>query len=276
MRTFVILWDSKNCVNKNYGFRSYRMIYFGFNLKKKLTAIRGVGWYFRDFLKIRKQLKQQSDFQISSLYPILSDKFDQAGVMKGHYFHQDLLIAKKIHQSAPKKHVDIGSRIDGFVAHVAIFREIEIFDIRNMESNVENVVFKQADLSTRDFGLENYTDSISSLHAIEHFGLGRYGDSIDLNGHIKAIENIYKCLKPGGIFYFSVPIGPQRIEFNAHRVFSVSYLLNLFREKYDLVSFSFVNDAGDLILNQPTDKPEEVSGNFGCVHGCGIFELRKK
>lgn len=252
------------------------MIYFGFNLKKRLSVMRGVGWYFRDFLKIRKQLKQQSDFQISSLYPILSDKFDQAGVMKGHYFHQDLLIAKKIYQNAPKKHVDIGSRIDGFVAHVAIFREIEIFDIRNMESDVENIVFKKADLSARDFGLENYTDSISSLHAIEHFGLGRYGDSIDVNGHIKAIENIYKCLKPGGIFHFSVPIGPQRIEFNAHRIFSVSYLLNLFREKYDLVSFSFVNDAGNLILNQPTDKPEEVTANFGCVHGCGIFELRKK
>lgn len=170
--------------------------------------------------------------------------------MKGHYFHQDLLIAKKIYQNAPKKHVDTGSRIDGFVAHVAIFREIEIFDIRNMESNVENVAFKQADLSARDFVLENYTDSISSLHAIEHFGLGRYGGSIDVNGHIKAIENIYKCLKPVGVFYFSVPIGPQRIEFNAHRVFSVGYLLDMFSE--------------------------EVSGDFGCTYGCRIFELRKK
>ena len=112
------------------------LVMLGFDPRKTLSVIRGGGWYFRDFLKIKKQLKQQSDFQISSLYPILSDKFDQAGVMKGHYFHQDLLIAKKIHQSAPKKHVDIGSRIDGFVAHVAIFREIEIFDIRNMESNV--------------------------------------------------------------------------------------------------------------------------------------------
>ena len=48
------------------------MIYFEFNLKKNLSAMRGVGWYFRDFLKIRKQLKQQSDFEISRFYPILS------------------------------------------------------------------------------------------------------------------------------------------------------------------------------------------------------------
>ena len=196
--------------------------------------------------------------------------------MKGHYFHQDLLIAKKIYQNGPKKHVDIGSRIDGFIAHVAVFREIEVFDIRGIESDVENVVFKQSDLSARDFDLKNYTDSISSLHAIEHFGLGRYGDPIDVNGHIKAIENIWKCLKPGGVFYFSVPIGAQRIEFNAHRIFSVNYLLDLFSEKYDLLSFSFVDDAGDLILNQPIDKCEEIKSNFGCNHGCGIFELRKK
>ena len=248
----------------------------GFNLRKKLSIMRGMGWYFSDLFKIRKQLKQQSNFQVSSLYPILSDKFDHAGVMKGHYFHQDLLIAKKIYQNGPKKHVDIGSRIDGFIAHVAVFREVEVFDIRGMESDVGNVIFKQADLSARDFDLENYTDSISSLHAIEHFGLGRYGDSIDVNGHIKAIENIWKCLKPGGVFYFSVPIGPQRIEFNAHRIFSVSYLLNLFSEKYDLVSFSFVDDAGDLILNQPIDKFEEINSNFSCNYGCGIFELRKK
>lgn len=258
-----------------------QFLYRGFALLlfdpgKALRLIRGVGWYFGDLFKIRRQLKRQPDFRISKLYPVLVDKYGQAGLMKGHYFHQDLLVARNIYQNAPKKHVDIGSRIDGFVAHVAAFREIEVFDIRNVESDVENIIFKQADLSAGNFGLENYTDSISSLHAIEHFGLGRYGDPIDANGHLTAIENIWKCLKPGGVFYFSVPIGPQRIEFNAHRVFSVAYLLNLFSEKYDLVSFSLVDDTGDLILNSSVNKPEEVDNNFGCVYGCGIFELRKK
>ena len=37
---------------KNHVFRSYRMIYFGFSLKKKLSAILGGGWYFRDFLNL--------------------------------------------------------------------------------------------------------------------------------------------------------------------------------------------------------------------------------
>jgi hypothetical protein len=74
---------------------------------------------------------------------------------------------------------------------------------------------------------KNYCDSISSLHAIEHFWLGRYGDRIDINGYIKGLNTIYWMLKKWGIFYFSVPIGPQRIEFNAHRVFSLKYLVEL-------------------------------------------------
>jgi hypothetical protein len=42
--------------------------------------------------------------------------------------------------------VDIGSRVDGFVAHVASFREIEVFDVRPISTAVPGVVFRQADL----------------------------------------------------------------------------------------------------------------------------------
>ena len=35
-----------------------------------------------------------------------------------------------IYAARPEKHVDVGSRVDGFVAHVASFREIEVFDVR--------------------------------------------------------------------------------------------------------------------------------------------------
>ena len=38
------------------------------------------------------------------------------------------------------------------------------------------------------------TDSLSCLHAIEHFGLGRYSDPIDINGHIKGLENMISLL----------------------------------------------------------------------------------
>jgi SAM-dependent methyltransferase len=191
-----------------------------------------------------------------------------------HYYWQDSFIARKIFANSPIKHVDIGSRIDGFVTQVSIFREIEVVDIRPLTSNIPNVRFIQADLMEEEFKLVNYTDSISSLHAIEHFGLGRYGDNIDLDGHIKGLNNIYKAITAGGTFYFSVPIGSQRTEFNAHRVFSLSYLLELFKEKYTITSFSYVDDKGDFFENAPLTT-ENIESNFLCKYGCGIFELTK-
>ncbi|MBU1743748.1 MAG: hypothetical protein KJ649_02455, partial [Proteobacteria bacterium] len=70
-------------------------------------------------------------------------------------------------------------------------------------------------------------------------------------------------------------IGEQRIEFNAHRVFSVAYLLEMIEGRYRLDGFSFVNDAGDLTQN-PAMGGERIRSNFGCRYGCGIFELTKR
>jgi len=248
---------------------------FGVNLKKYFSFWFGLPSYILSYFKIKKALKKNDDFKIVIPYPVLDEKKQEGGNARGHYFHQDLYVAKQILKQNPEKHVDIGSRIDGFVAHVAVFRKIELFDIRNLDANIPNIKFQQADLMGLPENLINYTDSISSLHVIEHFGLGRYGDEFDLNGHLKAIENIYKILKTGGIFYFSAPIGKQRIEFNAHRVFDVSYLLKIFEEYFELARFSYINDKGDFFENQEITEGN-LNNNFGCKFGCGIFELIKK
>ncbi|MBU3713325.1 MAG: class I SAM-dependent methyltransferase [Ferruginibacter sp.] len=231
--------------------------------------------YKKDLKNLIQQKGNDKAFPFGKFRPILNEKHAESGIASGHYFHQDLLIARKIFENKPTKHVDIGSRTDGFVAHVASYREIEVFDIREQENKIKNIIFKRADLTKLTPDLIGYCDSISSLHAIEHFGLGRYGDSIDYNGHLKALANIEQILQKGGRFYFSTPIGPQRIEFNAHRVFSVRYLLDLFEPKYYMDSFSFVDDAGNLHEDVSLSS-NDIDNNFGCSYGCGIFELTKK
>ena len=124
--------------------------------------------------------------------------------MRGHYFHQDLLVARGIYEADPRRHIDIGSRTDGFVAHVAVFRGIEILDIRQLSSEVENVRFRRADLMELPADLVQCTDSLSSLHALEHFGLGRYGDPVDIEGHVKALGNMHHMLERKGTLYLSV------------------------------------------------------------------------
>ncbi len=262
--------------NLNNSFKKW-MLSFGLHPKKTLEAFTKLPKYFKD----RKQFKKQkttsvTEFQFNSSYPCLFDLEDEGGYAKGHYFHQDLLVARKIFLANPQKHIDVGSRVDGFVSHVASFREIEVFDIRDINSKVPNINFTQIDVMRElDPSLNNSTDSLSCLHTLEHFGLGRYGDEVKYKGYLDGFKNLCKLLKPGGIFYFSVPIGPQRIEFNAHRVFSVQYLLNLISPYYKIESFSYVDDKGN--LNENVNLSEKnIINNYGCHYGCGIFELKKK
>ena len=221
---------------------------FGLEPFKTFQALRGIPAYISDYLKLKSQ-KQQFDrlFTFGQFKPCLGDRYTNSGQAKGHYFYQDLLVASRIFVNNPVRHIDAGSRIDGFVAHVASFRKISAIDIRPLSSHIHNVEFMQADLmNLLPSELHAACDSLSCLHALEHFGLGRYGDPVRWNGYLIGFDNLLSILKPGGKFYFSVPIGPQRIEFNAHRVFSITYLLEIFRDRLILDNFSYVDDRGDL------------------------------
>jgi SAM-dependent methyltransferase len=243
--------------------------------KKFFRFLRHAPTMLGELSELKRQAALSShSFPIARINPYPHEKKQQSGTAKGHYFHQDLLVARRIFESSPERHVDIGSRVDGFVAHVAAFRTIEVLDIRPMDSNVRNILFKQADLMSPPPEMAAYTDSLSCLHAIEHFGLGRYGDPIDFEGHLKGLHSLHSILKPGGTLYLSCPIGPQRIEFNAHRVFAVKYLLSLFDGKFKLRNFSFVDDRGDLHENIALTEPL-LATDCGCQYGCGIFELEK-
>ena len=140
------------------------------------------------------------------------------------------MVARLIFEAKPEKHVDIGSRLDGFVAHVASFREIEVFDIRPMTTTIPGVVFRQVNLMQPDdllhFG-NRYCDSLSCLHALEHFGLGRYSDPVNPQGYAQGFSNMADLLKQGGVFYLSTPIGKERVEFNANWVFDPRTILAL-------------------------------------------------
>ena len=82
--------------------------------------------------------------------------------------------------------------------------------------------------------------SVSCLHTIEHFGLGRYGDGFNLQGWKAGLENILGLVEYSGFFYLSTPIGRRRIEFNAHRVFDPKELIEYtVSSGFKLVSFEF-------------------------------------
>ena len=229
---------------------------------------------YQVFQKQKEKSKYRDDFIFGRIYPCLNDKYKNNGSAKGEYFHQDLLVARRIYENKPKKHIDVGSSVAGFVSHVASFREITVIDIRPSIGKSHNITFVQQDfMAELDKSLISSTDSLSCLHAMEHFGLGRYGDPLNYEGHIIGIENLYNVLKKKGKLYFSVPIGiPQRIEFHAHRKFSPKYLVDLFRGKFRIDYFSYVDGKGDLHENVDIN---EFIHNYNDANGCGIFEMTK-
>ncbi len=206
------------------------------------------------------------------LYPVLGNWAESSGNATGHYFHQDLLVAGYVHEAKPIRHIDIGSRVDGFVAHVAVFREIEVIDIRSMAISPHNIKFLQADLMKPAPNLFECCDSLSCLHAIEHFGLGRYGDPVDPDGHLKGFANLVTMLKPGGKMYISFPIGQPRIEFNAHRVFCPTDIFNWSGAEWlNLVNFDFVDDLGDVHIRATVEQAMQANLNYGC----GVYTFLK-
>lgn len=190
---------------------------FGVFPRTTCKALAGIRGYLGDYVKALAH--RQKDWPVHPSFPCLTEKEGDAGSLADPYFLQDFFVAKKIFERNPRRHVDVGSRIDGFVAHVALFRPIEVMDIRPARSFDPNVRFVQVDVSDPEKVPENYTDSLSCLHALEHFGLGRYGDPLLADGWKRGIQSFSRLLQPQGRLYLSVPIGRQRIEFNAHRIF---------------------------------------------------------
>jgi hypothetical protein len=241
----------------------------GFDPRTLLKTLRSVPFFLRS-IRQYSRMKPGPNFQItlSDLFPILTDLEDSAGSIGGHYFHQDLWAARKIRGRMPEQHIDIGSRIDGFITHLLVFMPVTVVDIRPIKSTVSGLTFFQDDATELARFPTGSVDSLSTLNVAEHFGLGRYSDPVDPNACFRFMKSLERVLAPNGRLYFSVPCGRERVEFNAHRVFSPQTVVDSF-PGLQLVSFSAVGDDGNFY--QDAEPAVVAKSEFSC----GLFEFTK-
>lgn len=245
-------------------------VQFGLDIRRMIWSVRGLPRYIGDWIEFRKNYSG-----VIGYFPCLHDRYEEGGSTKNEYFWQDLYVAQKIFLTKPERHVDVGSRIDGFVAHVASFREIEVFDIRPITADISGVIFKQADFMSSSQIPSEYCDSLSCLHALEHFGLGRYGDPVDPIGYMAGFSNMARLLRVGGIFYLSVPIGKERVEFNAHRIFNPSSLVDLATVNgLTLCEFAWVESGQNFI--QSTFPLQDIERLSKLRYSLGLFTFVKQ
>ena len=122
------------------------------------------------------------------------DRFRDAGSVDRHYFLQDLWAARVLHAMRITEHVDVGSRIDGFVAHVLLFARVTYVDIRPLPVGIPGLTYVPGSVLEMPFD-DGSIPTISCLHVIEHIGLGRYGDPVCPSGYIKAAWELTRVRK---------------------------------------------------------------------------------
>lgn len=204
---------------------------------------------FQKDMDVYEKKNRRASFKIdrNNLWPVFTDKYREAGIVN-NYFQQDLWAAKLIFKSGVKSHFDIGSRIDGFISHLlAMDIEVTLIDIRKFPRDVEGLHTIVDDATLLRKIPDDSIVSMSALCSLEHFGLGRYGDLIDPEACFKCFEEIQRKVKTQGDLYISLPVGMERVEFNAHRIFYPSTIVECFH-KMDLVEFS-CTAAGEMEYN---------------------------
>ena len=246
-------------------------VQFGFDIRRFLFAFLRIPGFIIDLISFKKKYKGKL-----IIVPSLHDKYTSNGDYEHEYFWQDLFVSQAIYLKNPELHIDIGSRIDGFIANLATCMNVTVFDIREQNVKIPNVNFEQADLmsSSSVSKYKNKFKSISCLHTIEHFGLGRYGDPIMVDGFDIGFTNIVSMIDKGGLLYLSTPISNSSyVEFNSNRVTDYKKIIE-FSKNLDLTIKDFrtitANGVSKSLIENPQDGMKDVGDYI-----LGLFVLEK-
>lgn len=224
----------------------------------------------KDYLAFLKSTKDSNQgnrfkFRIKDFYPQLKDKTIKTGFDR-HYVYHTSWAARVLSEIRPDKHIDISSSLF-FSGITSAFIPIDFYDYRPANLVLSNLNSKEGNLLSLPFQSKSIK-SISCMHTIEHVGLGRYGDPINADGDILAINELKRVLAKDGNLLIVLPIGENAIiEFNAHRIYSYNQVISLFQD-LKLKEFSLIPEHekdGGLIRNA---NPEKIKGQ---KYACGCF-----
>jgi hypothetical protein len=225
---------------------------------------------FYKFKTLSSKTQQRFQLKWSDRYPCLADRTEITDFDR-HYIYHPAWAARILKQTNPVLHIDISSSLY-FCSIVSAFVPIEFYDYRPPKLFLNNLDINSADLMNLPFE-NNSIRSLSCMHVVEHIGLGRYGDSLDPDGDLKAITELSRVVAPNGDLLVVLPIGGEpKIMFNAHRIYSYDQIISYF-SGFDLREFSLIPDnkiEEGIIFNASKDLADE------CTYGCGCFWFIKK
>lgn len=237
---------------------------------KKIIYYKNLCLFIKDFFVFKKLSKSNNRFPLlwKNRRPFLMDKTTGTNFDR-HYTLHPAWAARIIAQTKPELHTDISS-IFYFSTIVSAFTSVKFYDYRPADLKLDNLTSGSADLTNLLFK-DNSIHSLSCMHTVEHIGLGRYGDKIDPNGDLKAMSELKRVLAIQGNLLFVVPIGKEKLAFNANRIYSYDQIIENFSD-LRLEEFSLIPDDpkdGGIIKNPTRELINKQS------YACGCFWFKK-
>jgi hypothetical protein len=235
-------------------------------------------WY--TYRKINREIvDDRFTTNIKDIFPVGGENTAYTSFDRHYVYHTAWAtrVVKEIKIESPSgkafRHTDISSSLY-FSALLSTFIPVDFYDYRPADLRLDGLTTSSADLMALPFE-DKSVESISCLHTIEHIGLGRYGDVIDPQGDIKAIKELMRVVALHGSLIIALPVGRQRIEFNAHRIYNPSYIKDLVCQSgdFELKEYAFIPE---------TDKEGGIERDTSLVKGrnseyaCGCFWFVRK
>lgn len=228
-------------------------------VERMLASVPRYRAYLKDLKAYRKMLPESS---VVEFVPSIWEK-DAEHEFDAHYQYQPLWASRLIIAKKPSLHIDIGSQLN-FGLSLSLVIPVTFIDFRTLEVPVEN--YKSLSASILDLPFpDNSIESLSSMHVIEHIGLGRYGDPLNVSGTTDAAKELARVLKQGGDLYVTTPVGKMRTAFNSHRIHTASSVVSMF-SPLELVSLDVIDDSGKWIRNTTAELYDTANYALGMFH----------
>jgi hypothetical protein len=229
-----------------------------------MRGLRGYGWYLGDLRRYRRTAGAES-LSWRDLQPSLQER-QPAHELDAHYFYLNAWAVRRILASRPARHTDVASQTI-LSALLSASLPVTYLDYRPLRARLPGMSSVAGSLVQLPFA-DRSLSSLSCLHVAEHVGLGRYGDPLDPDGTARAAAELQRVLAPGGNLFFAVPVGRQRVCFNAHRILAPAAIRRLF-SGLELVEYSGVDDRGAFIEHAQPDAFDAAE------YACGMFWFRR-
>ncbi len=234
-------------------------------------TLAGIHRYWRFFVDYRHFVRLGGNARLLDWYPCLFDNTDKTD-FDAHYLYQAAWASNRIFAHRPETHIDVASEVS-FAAQLSAFCKVIFVDIRPPQVSLDGFEVRSGLITALPFENSSIV-SLSCLHVIEHVGLGRYGDPLQVDGPQLACAEIARVLGPGGQAYISVPIGRPRIGFNGLYVFEADKFPELF-PGCRLKEFAMVDTDGSFVTGEKPERMMIRERDTGMDFGLGIYLMEK-